>query len=245
MAEEIENQDAIVPRLKLGQSSLGGLNVFAGRIYEEKDAALRWPNAISTYNQMLKDASVAPAVALVEMAIARVPWTVRIPEGYEDKLKDKAEFLQQVMKDMDQPWNTFIRQAATHNRYGFAVSEKVYRERSYKKGSKYDDGKIGLRKLAPVAQETIDNWEFSKDGRDLIGLYQRPSPMSNKLGGSVVERSEDVFIPRKKFLLFRNNPYKDNPEGESPLKNCYIAWRYKTELEKAEAMGVEFSSPWK
>lgn len=237
MAEEKENQDPAL-RLKLGQSSVGGLNVFSGRIFEEKEYALRWPNAICTYNEMLKDATIAPAINLVEMAISRVPWQVRVPEGKEEALREKKEFLKQVMKDMDTPWNVFIRQAATHNTFGFAVSEKVFRERTYAKGSKYNDGRIGLKKLAPIAQATIDSWKFSKDGRDLIGLNQRPTHMSNRNEASLVERDDLIEIPRKKFLLFRNNPYKDNPEGESPLKHCYIAWRYKTELEKQEAMSV-------
>lgn len=237
MAEEKENQDQAL-RLKLGQSSVGGLNVFSGRIFEEKEYALRWPNAICTYNEMLKDATIAPAINLVEMAISRVPWQVRVPEGKEEALKEKKEFLEQVMKDLDSPWNVFIRQAATHNTFGFAVSEKVFRERTYAKGSKYNDGRIGLKKLAPIAQATIDSWKFSRDGRDLLGLSQRPTHMSNRNEASLVERDDLIEIPRKKFLLFRNNPYKDNPEGESPLKHCYIAWRYKTELEKQEAMSV-------
>lgn len=239
MADEKENQEASSLRLKLGQSSVGGLNVFSGQIYEEKEHALRWPQAICTYEKMRKDATIAPALNLVEMAIARVPWVVKIPKGKEEELKDKARFLEEVMNDMDVPWNVFIRQAATHNTYGFAVAEKVYRVRSRQKGSKYNDGKIGLKKLAPIAQATINDWKFSEDGRELVGLTQRPTPISNREQTILKDNSDDLIsIPRKKFLLFRNNPYKDNPEGESPLNQCYVAWRFKTELEKAEAMGV-------
>ena len=137
---------------------------------------------------MLKDATIAPAINLVEMAISRVPWQVRVPEGKEETLKEKKEFLEQVMKDLDVPWSVFVRHAATHNTFGFAVSEKVFRERTYAKGSKYNDGRIGLKKLAPVAQATIDSWKFSKDGRDLIGLAQRPTHMSNRNEASLVER---------------------------------------------------------
>jgi phage gp29-like protein len=39
-------------------------------------------------------------------------------------------------------------------------------------------------------------------------------------------------------MLFRADPLKDSPIGTSPLNNIYIAWRYKTELEKQEALGV-------
>lgn len=239
MADEKENQEASALRLKLGQSSVGGLNVFSGQIYEEKEHALRWPQAICTYEKMRKDATIAPALNLVEMAIARVPWVVRIPKGKEEELKDKAKFLEEVMNDMDVPWNVFIRQAATHNTYGFAVAEKVYRVRSRQKGSKYNDGKIGLKKLAPIAQATINDWKFSEDGRELIGLTQRPTPISSRDQTILKDNSDELIsIPRKKFLLFRNNPYKDNPEGESPLNHCYVAWRYKSELEKFESLGI-------
>lgn len=232
MADEKENQEASSLRLKLGQSSVGGLNVFSGQIYEEKEHALRWPQAICTYEKMRKDATIAPALNLVEMAIARVPWVVKIPKGKEEELKDKARFLEEVMNDMDVPWNVFIRQAATHNTYGFAVAEKVYRVRSRQKGSKYNDGKIGLKKLAPIAQATINDWKFSEDGRELVGLTQRPTPVSNREQTFLKDKSDELIpIHRKKFLLFRNNPYKDNPEGESPLNQCYIAWRFKTEFK--------------
>lgn len=238
MAENNMDADILAPRLKMGQHSVSGLNVLSGLLFEEKEYALRWPQCIRTYNEMKKDATIAPALALVEMAIARVPWTVKVPKGKEEQLKDKKEFLEQVMSDMDVPWNTFIQQAASHNSLGFYVGEKVYRYRTYENGSKYNDGRIGLRKIAPVPQETVEAWEFSSQGRTLTGLYQRPANVSNRNDRATLVRDEPIWIPRKKFLLFRNNPVKDNPEGESPLKSCYMAWRYKTAMEQAESIGV-------
>lgn len=233
-----EEKNDLAPRLKLGQTSVSGLNVIAGMINEEKDSALRWPRALFTYKAMLKDATIAPAINLVEMAISRVPWVVKVPKGKEEELAEKKKFLEEAMHDMDDTWGTFIRQASTHNSFGFAVSEKVYRKRLYSSGSKFNDGLIGLRKLTPVPQGTIQNWEFSLEGRSLTGLWQKRAHVSNRNQWTMVEHDDDIFIPRKKFMLFRNNPLKDNPEGQSPLNDCYVAWRYKTELEKQEALGV-------
>ena len=42
---------------------------------------------------MSKDGAIAPAIELVESMIARVPWHVTIPDGYEDELKDKKKYL--------------------------------------------------------------------------------------------------------------------------------------------------------
>lgn len=234
-----ENGSADAPKLRLSQMSNGGINVIAGHIAEEENRALRWPFAMHTYSQMLKDATIAPAVAAVEMAIARVPWTVVATPGKEEEQAKYVEFLKQVMNDMDHPFAEAIRHLGTHNSYGFAVSEKVYRYREKAKGSKYNDGLIGLKKLAPIPQETVAAWEFKNNGKDLSGLYQTPSVVSNKDGwGTAFQESQDKFIPRKKFILVKNSSNKNNPEGVSPLKSVYRAWRYKHELESFEAMSV-------
>ncbi|MNQ21351.1 hypothetical protein D3C85_344640 [compost metagenome] len=235
-----QGTESTIPRMKLGQISYNGLFTLGGNILEECQADLRWPRAIRTYKLMAKDATIAPALNLVEMAIARVPWTVKIPEGYEEQLKDKADFLRSVMNDMDHTFGSFIRQAATFNRYGFAPVEKVYRKRFKRNGSKYDDGLVGLESLPLIAQETISSWQWDEKtkGRKLSGLLQWKVEPSGKDQIHISSSWDDEFIPRKKFMLFRNSPLKDNPEGESPLNSCYVAWKYKTELEKFEGTGV-------
>lgn len=239
MAEENKQEDnPLAPRIRMGQQSVSGLNVISGMLFEEKDAALRWPYAVFTYKDMLRDATIAPAINLIEMAVARVPWLIKTPAGMDEKLAEQKRFLEEVMMDMDMPWNTFIKQAATHNSYGFALTEKVYRKREYATGSKFNDGRIGLKKLAPIPQSSVDSWVFSDKGRNLSGVNQRPAIISNRNDTVMVVDNKLIEIPRKKFLLFRNNPIKDNPEGQSPLNDCYIAWRYKKALEEAEAIGV-------
>lgn len=235
--EALTQGDVPIPRLKLGQSSFNGLWTAAGTIVEECNSELRWPMCMQTYKKMAKDATIAPALNLVEMAIARVPWSVKIPEGYEEQLKDKAEFLRQVMNDMDHSWGSFIRQATSFNRFGFAPVEKVYRKRYKKTGSKFDDGLVGLKCLPLIAQDTVSSWEWDDSGRNLSGLYQ----YSVEPGGKRVNLKsswKEEFIPVKKFMLLRNNPLKNNPEGESPLKSVYMAWKYKTNLEEFQATGV-------
>ena len=226
------------PKIRLSQISNSGVRVIAGHIAEEEDRALRWPFAMQTYTRMLKDATIAPAVAAVEMAIARVNWRVVASPGKEQEQEKYVKFLEQVMIDMEHPFAEAIRYLGTHNSYGFAASEKVYRYRYKSKGSKFDDGLIGLKKLTPIPQETITAWDFKNDGKELTGLYQSPAQVSNKDNFSFTTQSEDKFIPRKKFILVKNNGNKNNPEGVSPLKSVYRAWRYKTSLESFEATSV-------
>jgi hypothetical protein len=236
---QVVQPDANIPTISFGQKSYSGLNVIAGQIMEDANTDLRWPQAMQTYKEMSRDATISPALNLVEMAIRQVPWRVKVPAGMEETLKEEADFLRQVMNDMDHPWSEFIARAATHNRFGFAPIEKVYRYRTRASGSKFSDNKIGLKALPLIAQDSIRSWTFSADGRQITGLVQNiKKPKSEDGGWTYSFTNEKVKIPRKKYMLFRNNPIKDSPEGESPLKDCYIAWRFKRALEEIESVGI-------
>lgn len=234
--------DNEIPPLNIGEMGYNGLMVLGGEILEECSWELRWPDCINTFKKMAKDAVIAPALDLNETMVARVPWSVKVPEGYEDELKDKANFLRQVMNDMDHDWLSFIKQCTSFNRYGFAVHEKVYRVRRKENGSKFNDGLIGIKKLPIRAQDTILGWEWKNTGRDLSGLWQlynRPQGMrltASNIGDIPLENKK--FIPRKKFLLFRHNPLKDSPVGTSVLVSAWQSWKYRQAFLESEAMGV-------
>lgn len=223
--------------LRKSQMSYNGIAVIAGQIVEDCNEDLRWPQCMETYKLMAKDATVAPALNLMEMAIAKAEWSVRIPEGYEEELKDKAEFLRSCMDDMEHTWNDFIRSASTFNRYGFAALEKVYYKRTKENGSKHNDGLYGIKKLPLISQDSIKSWYWSKDGRTLRGLKQW---VNIPTGEDEIQsyRVDKIDIPRKKFILFRADPQKDSPIGTSPLNSVYIAWRFKTELERQESVSI-------
>lgn len=246
ISPQLQQGDNELPTLALGEKGYTGLLVLGGEIFEECSAELRWPQAGETYKKMAKDGAIAPALELVEMMISRVPWVVKIPEGYEEELKDKAEFIRQCMNDMEDDWQSFIRQVASFNRYGFSVTEKVYRYRDGKRtGSKYSDGLIGIKKLPIRSQDSIDGWKWKNKGRDLAGLYQNvivPGQPEDYSGWDFVasggEETVRKFIRREKFLLFRNNPLKDSPTGISPLNGCWQAWKYKKAYEESLAIAV-------
>ena len=232
------------PAITLGETGYPGLLVLDGSIMEECSKELRWPEAINTYKRMAKDGAIAPALELVEMMIARVPWTVKIPEGYEEQLKDKANFVRQCINDMDQDFQSFIKQVVSYNRYGFSVHEKVFRYRLREKGSKYNDGLIGIKKLPIRSQDSIERWYWKNNGRELAGCIQNvmlPGTESSNGWDFISTSSNQTMekkIPRKKFLLFRNNPLKDSPVGTSPLNGAWQAWKYKQAYQESEAIAV-------
>lgn len=238
----LESGEETPIRLKLGETGYNALRVVGGNVLSECQWELQFPYAINTFKKMAKDGTIAPALNLVEMMIARVPWTVKIPEGYEEELKDKARFLEQNMNDMEESWNSFIKQVVSFNRFGFAVHEKVYRKRYKSNGSKYNDGLIGLKKLPIRSQDSIVGWEWENDGRDLSGVWQavvKPVGLEQSTYFGIDSVYGDkVKIPRKKFLLFRNGTAKDTPLGESPLVGCWESWKFKKAFEETEAVGV-------
>ena len=241
----LESGENETPTMTMGETGFTGLLTLNGSVMEECSSELRWPEAIHTYKRMAKDGAIAPALELVEMMIARVPWTVKIPEGYEEQLKDKANFVRQCIDDMDHDWQSFIKQVVSYNRYGFSVHEKVWRLRYKDKGSKYNDGLVGIKKLPIRSQDSIERWYWKNNGRDLGGLWQRvitPGTEGSSDGWDfVVTNSTPTTlkkIPRKKFLLFRNNPLKDSPCGTSPLNGAWQAWKYKQAYQESEAIAV-------
>jgi len=242
---QLEQGDNEIPSISFRETGYNGILSLNGQIMEDCSHELRWPQAIETYKKMAKDAAISPALELVETMIARVPWDVKIPEGYEEELADKANYLKQVMVDMDHDWQSMIKQAATFNRYGFSVLEIVLRYRRKENGSKFNDGLVGVKKLPIRAQDTIEGWYWKNSGRELAGLVQRvvvPDGANPSYGWDFVNASAENVqggvkrIPRKKFLLFRNNPLKDSPCGVSSLNGAWLAWKFKTAFQESEAL---------
>lgn len=231
-----------VPPLTLGPMGYTGLITLGGQVLEEMQRELRWPQAIHTFKKMEKDASISPALELVEMMISRVDWSVKIPKGYEEQLAPYAEFLEQCMNDMTHDWKSFIKSASTFSRYGFSINEKVYRYRKKENGSKFDDGLVGIHSLPTRSQDSVSEWKFKNKGREISGFEQRTLGGNGELSWDFVNTLENgggtKFIPRKKYLHFRNNPIKDSPVGTSPLTGCYQAWKLKCAFIESEAIGV-------
>lgn len=233
------------PTLTMGEIGRSGLIVLGGNIFEECQDELRWPQAADTFKEMSKDASIAAALDYVDNKVATAIWEVKIPEGYDDKLKDHAQFLRQCMHDMNHTWTDFIKQAASFGRYGFATVEKVYRYREKAKGSKYNDLLIAPYKLVLRSQDSVDRFRWGANGKDLAGFYQNQWSMNSTLpnaeGWGYFDSPRELtqkFIPRKKFLHFRHNPQKDSPTGTSPLASVWQAWKMKTAYQEAEALGA-------
>ena len=228
------NLNPNVNRMPLGSLSLPSLSSLQGRIYEEARSELRFPQSITLYKQMLLDPNIASAIGLLEMMIGKVEWKVELPdqETASEEEKKHCKQLMDNLKLLDRPWEEYIVELLSYISFGFNVSEKVYQKIESPEGSY-----IGLKNLVTVSQDTVDKWIFDNKTGELKGVRQ---DLNKIVSDSKRELTQGTWVdlPRKKFLLFRHAPQRDNPEGRSPLKSCYLPWKHRNIIEEYETIGV-------
>ena len=209
-----------------------GLPQYAGQIHYEFLPQLRWPRAARIYQEMESNDPVIGAVLYVcEQLIRRVVWKVET-DGNSRVDEDAREFVQTCLDDMSTTWTDTIAEILTMLPYGFAWHEEVYKvrqgdKRDPTKRSKYNDNRIGWRRLPGRAQFTIESWVFEEDG-GVMAAKQIAAP-----------EFKQVHLPIEKSLLFRAKYRYNNPEGRSFLRNAYRPWYFKKHIEEIEGIGVE------
>lgn len=224
-------------RFRLGEVGALALRVFNGVTQDELRRELNWPNSITTYKQMSDHSAINAPLTLFSNIIAKATWVYKPPENATEEEKNQVKIINQMMGDMEHSWGDFIQDVLSSNVFGFCVNEKVYRKRYKANGSMYDDGIIGWKKLPIRVQESISKFIFSEDGNDVIGVQQNLSAI-NDIYNRFSRKSNLINIPRSKFLLFRTGKHRGDPFGKSPLRDAYLAWRFLTQLEELEALGV-------
>ena len=213
-----------IPRLSLAEQGFVGLKTSKGKILEEVQRAFRYPDFIKTINEMRNNPTVGAALNVYGFLMSRVKWEVEAPPDATNIEKERADIVKSMMYDMQHSWDSFIKSVIPYLEYGFAINEIVLYRRLKRNGSKYNDGVVGIKKLAPRSQDTIAEWTFSESGSDLLGVKQSLRHVENAYKfQSKTDANGLIDIPREKFLLFTTNSSKGNPEGNSILKNIYLA----------------------
>ncbi len=200
-----------------------------GFLFEEWLRQLSVNQSKKYYREMRdNDAVIGAMFFALEMILRRAEWSVEAEGGA--KGEKSAEFVDQCVDDMSHTWEDFIAECVNMFAFGFSLFETVYKRRNGpdgKKASKYDDGLIGWRKMAPRAQETIQYWIWDDEG-GLQGAVQLAAP-----------DYRTVPIPIEKLLLFRTTSLKNSPEGRSILRNCFVSYFTKRRIQEVEAIGIE------
>jgi len=220
-------------KIDFGVLGFEGLKQYGGQVDEEFLAKLRGEYGIKVFREMSDNSSTIGAIQyLFEALVRQVGWRVETAEPSKEAL-EQAEFVESCMFDMEHTFEDFISEVLSMFPYGWSLFETVYKMRrgqevkDPKQQSAYDDGKIGWRKFALRAQDTLDRWQFDESG-DLEGMHQQ-HPSSGKT----------AYIPMDKAILFRTKTTKSSPQGRSLYRNAVIDWFYLKRISEIEAIGIE------
>lgn len=237
MAEK--EQESSSDAKRLNQTEIGALGIKAqgGRIQEEPNISFRFPNFIKIVQEMVISPPVAVGLEAQNTLMNRAQLKVVPLKNETAAEKKQRQYLESIFNDLDTSWQSVLQSITTFKEFGFALVEPVYRRRLKRKGSKYNDGLVGLKKLAFRPQNTIKKWNFSPDGREVVSVSQdvssTPDPQyfRDKLKDSFLE------IPMDRLIHFVCGG-GTNPEGHSILKPIYLHYKMLTVLTDNMCIGV-------
>lgn len=230
--------DDDISRFRLGELGYAGLPIFNGVSNEELKKELNHPNSVKTYKLMSYHSAVNAPLNLYSNMVAKASYRFVPPKGATEQEKEQTHIIESMFNDMDHPLSDFIEEAMSMTTYGWAVIEKVYRKRTPASGSAYNDGYIGIKKLALRSQESIEKFIFDSEGNEVLAVKQNLSGLNDPYNQFKNRKELIVTIPRSKFMLFNLGRNRSNPYGTSPLRDVYTAWRYLQAIEELEAQSV-------
>jgi len=214
---------------------VSGKNIYTGEIRaDEFLRELKGKRGIAKYREMRdNDPTVGAIMYAVEQVLRDVPRKIKPADDSENAIK-MADFVEGVLEDMDHTLDDHISQAVSYISYGFATFEVVYKRRggtdnsNPKKYSKFNDGLIGVKKIAPRAQWTIERFDVDKKTSEFKGVWQE---VTYGGGGN--------YIPASKLLHYCSVTQNGDPSGRSALRNAYSAYTYLTKIQMIEAIAIE------
>lgn len=234
-----QDEGTTIPRIKLSEQGFIGMPTMNGRILAETNQAFQYPYFHKTVNEIRHNPTVGAAMNVYRMMMSRVNWKVEPPEGADDTSKERARLVATMQGDMEHSWRAFIEEVVPYLEYGFDIHEKVLRRRLHRNGSKYNDGLVGIKKLAPRNQDTIERWVFSDDGSDLVGVEQSINNVENSFRFQNRKNENGLIpLPREKFLLFTASGNRGNPQGHSIYKAIYLAYKVLSLLQEQEMVAL-------
>jgi hypothetical protein len=227
----------MTPDMLMRTVGSSGLRQYGGWVREEFLPNLQGRQAARTYREMDNNSATVGSITFaIQQSMRQVEWRV-VPPADNPQCAEMVEFVESLMDDMTTPWSDFVSESLSMLTYGFAPHEIIYKRRmgrDPKPGlggvkqakSKFNDGRIGIRRLPLRGQDTVIKWFLDGDG-ETTGLTQQP------YSGGLIN------LPMEKLLLFRPKAHKNNPEGRSILRTAYRPWFFLKRLEEMESIYLE------
>ncbi len=236
MSERYRSRQAAQRRASGGMASseVGGTGIrsWGGHIREQTDERLNGRAGAIMYKEIYQsDPLTGGLMRFVRSTARKVQWSA--VEGKRDDVRatEAAQLLRSIMDDMEIGWEAVLDECLMCLVYGWSISEIVYKIRQgltttdeNRWPSKYDDGKIGIAKIAPRSQDSLERWDIDEHGT-VLGFWQTAYPSMRM-----------VYLPIEKCLHVTTSSNKMNPEGESWLRQCVRPYQFARDLGTIEAI---------
>lgn len=197
----------------------GGYDANFGIRYLDTMVELRGTTGMRNLRIMSdNDPTVGAILMGITMLTRGARWSFQ-PANATTEARVYADFMQSVMDDMDFTFEDFLDDAMTMLTFGFSLFEVVMKRRT--------DGQIGIKKLGPRPQWTIDRFDVADDGSTLNGAWQNTS------------QTGMVYLPADRLLHMKVKSAYADPAGKSILRNAYRSYRYVTNIQEYEAVAIE------
>lgn len=200
-----------------------GLKHMGGQIREEYLNAIKnWRTEVKLYLEMRDDPIIGALVDAIKLPLQASVFNVEQAPGGAPNDEAAADWLWEVMNNMDgQTWNSHTEDALESLDFGFALGEIVLDKRA--------DGRLWLKNIDPRGQESLAGWKYDAAERDKLDAFVQFDPNTG----------EEYTIPIAKSLHFKYRGRKGNPQGHSILRALYRPYKFASNLEDLEAIGIE------
>jgi len=224
-----------------------GLDMYSGWIMKAYNTQLFWPSVEPLYSRIWRsDPEVTVVRTLFDAWASGLDVTIELPEnvgGQEvpamDDDKKAQEFGYSVLDDIEGgigKWVTSVTARAPFYGWGFWETPLGLRRPNWKPPnegdqwrSEYDDGLVGIRRLAFRDYSSFERWEADDYSGRVTGLWQGDQPNPRRL------------IPFSQGLHITYGD-SDNPEGLATLEALWRLERIKYGLEVVMGIGFEHAA---
>lgn len=189
----------------------------------EREPSLRGRERFVTYAKLVNDTLIiATGVRYFLNLVANAEWVFQPPTDEEGEAlpgaQEVADFIQDVVTDMESSWSKVVRRAARFRFQGFSWQEWTAKAR--------EDGRIGLLDVEARPCSTIERWDLD-GGASVQGVIQY-----------VMGRTE-VYLPRGKALYLVDDVLEDRPQGTGLLRHLARAAKRLRAYEELEELAFE------
>lgn len=229
----------VIPRMALKETGALGLKTSSGKIIQDANKHFQFPQFFKTVAEMDSNPTIGSAMNVYRFMITRPDWVVKPHVNATEKEIERARIIGTMMHDMEESWDTFMHSVVSYLRYGHSIHNIVPYRRLRRNGSLYNDGLVGIKKLAFRNQETIVKWNFDEKNRELLSVEQSPQLIENSATANFdLNKNGNIELPRDSFLLFTASANGGNPQGTSIYRNIYLSYKQLTMLQDNQLLSV-------